>query len=876
MILTVWIAREKSLGVTLWVFLGILFGPVAVVIVMIMPSGKRESAVSGSLSSTASRDTLLDQFAELKEEMRLLSNKFNNLEARLGEFTVDESAPVVPEPAYQPSIEKPLLAETTDQQPARQEPQPQTESMPEPAAAGKGDIEMDLGKFWLNKIGIIIFSLGIGFLLTYAFAHVGPAAKILFGYLVAAALFIGGIKMERTEKFVNYGRVLLGGAWAIAYFTTYAMYHFEASKIIDSQLLDQVLLAVVAFGMIGHSLAYRSQTLSAIALFIGYVTSCLGDVSQFTLTSAGILAIAALVLVYRLQWLRFAFYGIVLTYLTHFAWVIKQISFSAVPAGPLNVENVYFLLDAGFLCIYWAMFALSIHALKNEKEDPSFTKLAAANFSNFTLFFFMVFPKFHAFYPGQEFNFALGFGIIYLCLAFIMEQVRRNSMFISDIIVAVFLLTLAVPLKFMPYHTSVIWLIELPFLVLVGFIFKRPIYRYLAFVLMVVLFVKFIIGEWGSPAHFMIFSMRASWQAFISLMGVISTGVCYWLYRSYGDMPGEQESGGFLRPDTLLKNVYSAAGVMYLAMYLRQAVNPDWAAFSFSLASLAVFIAGAFLSDKFLRWYALAALAYAGVRFCFGGQNYADNSFAQALLAYGPAGCALAEYAIFKYLIKRDSVSANEALLSKPLFFVAGSLLVGAILMYVQHLWITVSLMSAGLGVLLWGARIKDKSIRIYSILIFVLAAIRFAAIDSYRSVDEFFQWGLIIAKLIFVYAAYFVYRGLNKRSELDETEKPMASSMFYGGSLLLVLAIFKYITSIWVSVSLGAVGVLLFVAGFLIKEKVFRHGGFIIFGLTLARVAFIDLSGLAIIYKIISFIIIGILFLGVSFIYTKYMTDKK
>ncbi len=98
---------------------------------------------------------------------------------------------------------------------------------------------------------------------------------------------------------------------------------------------------------------------------------------------------------------------------------------------------------------------------------------------------------------------------------------------------------------------------------------------------------------------------------------------------------------------------------------------------------------------------------------------------------------------------------------------------------------------------------------------------------------------------------------------------------LFYTSSFLVVLAIFQHIKNIWITVSLGVAGVTLFVTGFLIKEKIFRHGGFIIFGITLARIAFVDLSGLPIIYKIISFIILGILFLGVSLIYTKYTVEK-
>ena len=74
----------------------------------------------------------------------------------------------------------------------------------------------------------------MAFLISYTFKYFGPFLKIAFGYLVGGALFFAGIKLEAKERLMNYGRALLGGAWAIIYFTTYAMYHFEASRIISS------------------------------------------------------------------------------------------------------------------------------------------------------------------------------------------------------------------------------------------------------------------------------------------------------------------------------------------------------------------------------------------------------------------------------------------------------------------------------------------------------------------------------------------------------------------------------------------------------------------------------------------------------------------
>jgi hypothetical protein len=310
-------------------------------------------------------------------------------------------------------------------------------------------------------------------------------------------------------------------------------------------------------------------------------------------------------------------------------------------------------------------------------------------------------------------------------------------------------------------------------------------------------------------------------------------------------------------------------------MYIFDVVHPLWLTLGLSLESLLIFAAGALLLDKYIRWYALVVLALAGMRFCFYNTYRGVSELQQLFLVYGPVACAFAEYFLYRKLNKKSLILESEIWLAKLLFFVATSLLIFAIVVHVQQIWITLSIAIVAILTLLWGMKISDKHIRIYSLLVLIFAATRFSFIDSYHGLSKLFQWSLILAKLACAYIAYFLYRALNKKSRLDEYEQSLVSPFFYASSFLVVLAIFKYIKDIWVAVALGIVGVLLFVTGFLIKDKIFRHGGFIIFGITLARVAFVDLSGLPIIYKIISFTILGVLFLGVSFIYTKYTTEK-
>ncbi|MDD5653903.1 MAG: DUF2339 domain-containing protein, partial [Candidatus Omnitrophica bacterium] len=649
---------------------------------------------------------------------------------------------------------------------------------------------------------------------------------------------------------------------------TYAMYHFEASKIISSQLLDLFLLAIVALGIIAHSLRYKSEGLTATTLFIGYFTCALGNVSHFTLVSTALLAVVALVMVYKMQWVRFIFLGIILTYLTHIAWIIKQIIMSRIPVGNLNVENVYFFFDVGFLSIYWLLFIAGVHLIK-DKTGVMVKRLAAANFANFLLYFFMTCPKLYYFYPSHKFNVIFGFGLGYLVLALVMDFAKRKELFLSDIIIAVSLLTLSVQAKFLPYHATLIWFIELPFLLLIGFVFERKVYRYLGFALSVFLFCRFISTWWHPSAKIEVFSTTMTWQALLALAGFISTAACFVFYRLF------QVKEGAFNYEKISRNFYSGFSVLYLTVYLCEVIKPLWVTFGVSLESLAIFIAGVLLLDKYIRWYALAVLFFAGVGFCFKNNYKGASEWQQVFLIYGPVACAFTEYFIYRKFNKKPSVPQIEGLLAKILFFAAASLLVFAIIVFVQQVWITLSLAVMAVLALLWGVKVSDQYIRLYSLLVLLLVAVRFLFIDEYRYLGGFFQWALIFAKLACVYAAYFIFRYLNKKSRLAAFEKLLVVPLFYLGLILVCAAIFQYVKDIWVAVSLGVFGVLLFTTGFKIKDKSVRQGGFVIFAITLGRIIFVDLAGLPMIYKIISFIILGVIFLGVSFIYNKYSAEK-
>ena len=90
------------------------------------------------------------------------------------------------------------------------------------------NMEEVLGTDWLNKLGMIILVIGVALFLAYEMRELGPAGKVLVGFVVSGGFLGAGVFFERRERWRILARAGMGGGWALLYFTTYAMNHVAA------------------------------------------------------------------------------------------------------------------------------------------------------------------------------------------------------------------------------------------------------------------------------------------------------------------------------------------------------------------------------------------------------------------------------------------------------------------------------------------------------------------------------------------------------------------------------------------------------------------------------------------------------------------------
>jgi len=337
------------------------------------------------------------------------------------------------------------------------------------------DIEEMLGTNWLNKLGIILLVLGVAFFLSYELKAMGPAGKVLVGFITAAVMLGAGIFFERRDRYRILARAGIGGGWALLFFTTYAMYHVPAAHILDSQPADLMLMLVVAAAMVTHTLRYRSQVVTGLAFLLAFLTVTISHSNVYSLSAGVVLAASLVVIVARMQWFELEVFGILASYLNHYLWLRPIIE-------PMNGKRhpfPEFAASAGILALYWLIFRLS-YVFRSPREEQQERISTAAALLNTSLLLALF--KYQSTHPEWAFWALLAIGGLELAFGQIAAARRRRSAVIVLCTLGVVLLIAAFPFRYSGMRLSVLWLAEAEALLLIGVWTKEIVFRRLGMI----------------------------------------------------------------------------------------------------------------------------------------------------------------------------------------------------------------------------------------------------------------------------------------------------------------------------------------------------------------------------------------------------------
>jgi hypothetical protein len=465
-------------------------------------------------------------------------------------------------------------------------------------------MEEVLGTDWLNKLGMSILVIGVALFLAYEMHELGPAGKVLVGFAVSGALLGAGIFFERNERYRLLARVGIGGGWALTFFTTYAMYHVAPARVLNSQVLDLVLLLAVAAVMVVHTLRYNSQVVTGMALLLGFTTVTISKDNVYSLSAGAILALALVIIVLRRKWFELEICGILASYFNHYYWLRPIIE----PMGEQHHPFPEFMPSAALLIFYWLVFRASYLLRRGVTEAEEKVSAVAALLNTFLLLGLM---KYQSVHPEWAFRFLLALGVVEFALGQLPIARRRRAAFVLLSVVGATLMVAAIPFKYSGETLPILWLAEAEGLFLAGVFLDEILFCRLG--LMASMLVAFQLDRFALHQIF-----DSQWKGFHAgelIRGIIEFaaatlifyGDAHWLARRSSRLAESRFETAFLRVLSYVAGVTAVIGIWWLA--------PEaWVAVGFAALGLTLMVLASRTNVREFVWQAHAAAALAFLR----------------------------------------------------------------------------------------------------------------------------------------------------------------------------------------------------------------------------------------------------------------------
>jgi hypothetical protein len=361
----------------------------AVTILLIAGLIVRWFVLKDRMAELSERISALELIPRVPEELiRDLTSRVWNLERRVAEMQPSTATPAMETPVSLPpkaeepeAVPPPLPFPEMEPVLDAQEIQPSKPTLGERVRELLGNDEWEalVGGSLLNKLGALVLIIGIALFLGYSLTHMSAIGRSSTALIVSVSMLVPGIRLETSSRYRVFARGLIGGGWAGVYATCYAMYALPAAKIIEGPIAGSVLVLLAAVGMIGHSLRYRAQSITAVAYFTAFAALAVTPSTTFAVGSLIPLAFSLLYLAHRFGWYPMALFGLAATWLT----CISRGSSGA----PLISTQTLFLL-------YWLLFeSFDLLRVKNRVVGSGVEWIFPVNSAAFLSLSFLVWSQ---------------------------------------------------------------------------------------------------------------------------------------------------------------------------------------------------------------------------------------------------------------------------------------------------------------------------------------------------------------------------------------------------------------------------------------------------------------------------------------------------
>lgn len=757
-------------------------------------------------------------------------------------------------------------------------------------------LEERIGTRWFSRIGIVSIFVATLFLIKYAIDInlLGPAARVGLGVASGAAMLGAGeyLALRRHEGRYGYlSMALMGGSFALLYLSVYSAHGFYALLSLESDLA--ALVAIVALGIL-YSLRHDSRLIASEAFILGYISPLISTINDYSLIYIAVLTAGLILIAVRKKWSFLGYGGMAAVYMLSALRLVQSGSPGHLPT------NVSFLTLC-FAMLTSLLFGIQRRGERGERDSGPLSSIdletagaaeAVLGASANSVIFYLLLAAALAPHDFSRIGPATAaLAAAQFLLAALAHNLRLGALRDAHIVFGLSFLTLAVPLWSPFWAIAPLWAIEGLSLVLLTLLRERKLEPFTHVVCALAAGKSLLLDLWvlGQPGMLGDDVLLRAAALSIPPAALLAASVAMGRRRTLGGMSASWE-------------YYLATGELIVALALIVELPGAWATVAWGLQGLALSALSIGWSERITNHASVMALAV-------------------VLKAVAVDSWALAG-------VTSDAPLAG----SLPLAFIApaASLAAGAVALrefarpdtmpekfWPHHLAGAVVLVAALAALELRGALVTVA----WSILALALLALGFFWSERLR-LQANAVLGAAVLKALLVDS--WMLKGLAEASSLPESRllafsatgalAGVAAAVYYvkrretvyedrlwehymlgfdhlysprqGGAggdsgvwkahfslLTLALAVLLALELKDAAISAGWALEALAVSalGFGARLSFVRKAGIALFLVTTIKVFIIDLAGLETLLRIVSFMLLGLILLGVSYLYHRY-----
>ncbi len=713
-------------------------------------------------------------------------------------------------------------------EPAYSESEPDSESykssyfIPNPVKPPqpKSDIEKFIGENLINKIGILITIIGVAIGAKYSIDHnlISPVARILLGYFMGLGILGIGLKLKRNYE--NYSAVLVSGAIAILYFITFFAYSLY--NLFPQLFAFALMLLFTSLG-ITAALRYNKQVIAHIGLVGAYAVPFLlsndsGNISTL-FSYIAFINIGILVIAFKKYWKPLYYATFAISWLVYVSWYNNNYHSSEHFALALIFLVLFFMT-------FYAIF-LAYKLVQKEKFDMDDVMLQLTNsFIFYGIGYSILKTNSSTEHLMGMFSLCNAGVHFIVSLVIYREKLADRNLFFLVAGMVVLFITIAIPVQLDGNWVTLLWAGEAALLFWIGRTRTIQFYEILAYALILLTFFS-IIQDWMTvydtyspdktgtriyPIFNVNFLTSALVVASFTFINILNRNSRY-------DTPKFSMISlwvfiSFLIPALLFIVIYYSFRIEIETYWNQLYIDSNQSANSITHS-----LDGKYQDSYLLKFQVVWVLNYS--LFIVSALNFLN---VKRLKSYnlGFTSLILSILAIMVFLIQGLSVLGDlkEGYINQPFtdYFHGGGFNIG--IRYISYVFVGLVLFSTFLNI--------NR--------------------DYFQTVSADLKKGL---EMLFHITLLWI-----ASSELItwmDIEK------------------FSHFSKLGLTILWGVYALIVIVLGISRKRKHLRVGAIALFGITLYKLFFFDLSDLDTIAKTIVFVSLGVLLLIISFLYNKY-----